>query len=279
MKLKTRTNQPVYYKLPVSSNMQSLSDDLLNSLRVGDVVQKKTGNQKHCYIVTYKEEKHGICLSYFACGYLETIAYDYTNGHLVYNSTDVCNIEDALANVKGFSGDVIVTTGPSDYIKSSDLPTSNGIYRLKVGNDYRGIFVCVITGQGFVGSGFYRGLAFSTGASIVNSSNNFTINNYNSQATKMYRHSVDLYDGTTKIGTFKVITPYSESFNDKDVQTICNDTKLNGCLWGYVVSGSFTSASCYFAPMKIVYFDDTGVQSIPGNVYGYTFKNDNVTLL
>ena len=92
MKLKTRTNQPVYYKLPVSSNIQSLSDDLLNSLRVGDVVQKKTGNQKHCYIVTYKEEKHGICLSHFACGYSETISYDYVGGHWVFNSKDVSEV-------------------------------------------------------------------------------------------------------------------------------------------------------------------------------------------
>lgn len=92
MKLKTRTNQPVYYKLPVSSNIQSMSDDLLNSLRVGDVVQKKTGNQKHCYVVTYKEEKHGICLSYVACGYMETISYDYTGGHWVFNSKDVCEV-------------------------------------------------------------------------------------------------------------------------------------------------------------------------------------------
>lgn len=89
MKLKTRTNQPVYYKLPVSSNIQSLSDDLLNSLRVGDVVQKKTGNQKHCYIVSYKEEKHGICLTYTDCSCVETISYDYTDGHWVFNSKDV----------------------------------------------------------------------------------------------------------------------------------------------------------------------------------------------
>lgn len=93
MKLKTRTNQPVYYKLPVSSNMEQLSDGLLNSLKVGDVVQKKTGNQKHCYIVTYKEEKKGICLSYFdGSGYMETISYDYTAGHWVYNSKDVTQV-------------------------------------------------------------------------------------------------------------------------------------------------------------------------------------------
>ena len=38
------------------SNIQSINDEELNSLKVGDVVQKKTGSQKHCYIVTYKEE-------------------------------------------------------------------------------------------------------------------------------------------------------------------------------------------------------------------------------
>ena len=93
MKLKTRTNQPVYYKLPVSSNIQSMSDDLLNSLRVGDVVQKKTGNQKHCYIVTYKEEKKGICLTYVdGSGYMETISYDYVGGHWVFNSKDITQV-------------------------------------------------------------------------------------------------------------------------------------------------------------------------------------------
>ena len=93
MKLKTRTNQPVYYKLPVSSNMEQLSDGLLNSLKVGDVVQKKTGEQKHCYIVSYKEEKHGICLTYVdGSGYMETISYDYTGGHWVFNSKDVTQV-------------------------------------------------------------------------------------------------------------------------------------------------------------------------------------------
>lgn len=71
------------------SNISELSDSLLNSLKVGDVVQKKTGNQIHCYIVTYKEENKGICLSYFdGSGYIETISYDYNGGHWVYNSKD-----------------------------------------------------------------------------------------------------------------------------------------------------------------------------------------------
>lgn len=121
MKLKTRTNQPVYYKLPVSSNIQSLSDDLLNSLRVGDVVQKKTGNQKHCYIVTYKEEKHGICLTYVDCGYMETISYDYTDGHWVYNSKDV-------KEVLGKNEDIQVKTltqSEANYQKEFNFSVSN----------------------------------------------------------------------------------------------------------------------------------------------------------
>lgn len=82
------------------SNITAMTDEQLNGLKVGDEVQKITGNQKHCYIVTYKEEQHGICLSYFACGYLETVSYDYTSSHWVYNSTDVFNIENAKINVR-----------------------------------------------------------------------------------------------------------------------------------------------------------------------------------
>ena len=75
-----------------SDNIAQMSDKELDELRVGDVVRKKTGNQYHCYFVTYKEEKHGICLSYFACGYTETVSYDYVEGHWVYNSKDVMEL-------------------------------------------------------------------------------------------------------------------------------------------------------------------------------------------
>lgn len=73
-------------------NIQAVSDDILNKLKVGDVVRKKTSDMKHCYVVSYKEENHGICLSYFAAGYTETVSYDYVGGHWVYNSTDVVPI-------------------------------------------------------------------------------------------------------------------------------------------------------------------------------------------
>lgn len=86
--MKTRTNQPI--ELFSTDDIEHLSDSVLNELKCGDIITKQTGNLKHTYVVSYKEEKHGICLSYFACGYLETISYDYINGHWVFNSKDVC---------------------------------------------------------------------------------------------------------------------------------------------------------------------------------------------
>ena len=44
-------------------------------------------------MVSYKEHHVGICLTYSAAGYLETVSYDYTDGHWVYNSTDVWQAE------------------------------------------------------------------------------------------------------------------------------------------------------------------------------------------
>ena len=39
------------------SNIKNLSSDVINELKCGDIISKKTGNQYHNYIVTYKEEK------------------------------------------------------------------------------------------------------------------------------------------------------------------------------------------------------------------------------
>ena len=75
-------------------NVSELSDEQLDSLRCGDIVAKKTGNQKHAYIVSYKGEGagEGICLTYCAAGYIETISYDYINGHWLFNSKDICEV-------------------------------------------------------------------------------------------------------------------------------------------------------------------------------------------
>lgn len=62
----------------------------LDALNVGDKVVKVTGKKKHLYLVTYKGEGagEGICLSYNAAGYGETVSYDRTESGWAYNSTD-----------------------------------------------------------------------------------------------------------------------------------------------------------------------------------------------
>ena len=85
--MKTRSNMPLF--VVETTNITALSNSQIDLLRCGDYLVKKTGNMQHAYKVTYKEDKHGICLSYFACGYSETVSYDYVDGNWVYNSTDI----------------------------------------------------------------------------------------------------------------------------------------------------------------------------------------------
>lgn len=69
-------------------NIKSLTDAQCEDLEVGDMVAKKTGNQYHVYVVTYKEKNQGLCLTYTDASVVETQSYDYTEGHWVYNSED-----------------------------------------------------------------------------------------------------------------------------------------------------------------------------------------------
>ena len=95
---------PVMIKV---SNITEMSDSQIDKLKVGDIVAKKTGNQYHSYRVSYKEEKQGICLTYSDASIVETVSYDYTNGHWVYNSTDVTELGDELPSIAGNADKVL----------------------------------------------------------------------------------------------------------------------------------------------------------------------------
>ncbi len=86
--IKKLLNGDYSVKLKDITNIQSLTDEQINELKAGDIVLKKTGEQTHAYIVSYKEEGQGICLTYADATYLETISYDYVDGNWVYNSKD-----------------------------------------------------------------------------------------------------------------------------------------------------------------------------------------------
>lgn len=73
------------------TDMTKLTNEQLDALNVGDKVVKVTGKQKHFYFVTYKGEGagEGICITYTAAGYGETVSYDRSGEGWAYNSTDV----------------------------------------------------------------------------------------------------------------------------------------------------------------------------------------------
>lgn len=79
------------FKLTTDGSIKDLTTDEINELKAGDIVLKTTGNQKHAYIVSYKEEGQGICLTYTDASCIETVSFDYTGGEWVYNSTDIVN--------------------------------------------------------------------------------------------------------------------------------------------------------------------------------------------
>ena len=73
----------------LNEEIESLPSEVLEQLDCGDFIIKKTGNMKHRYFVSYKEDGVGICFTYVACGYIETISYDKVDGVWVFNSKDV----------------------------------------------------------------------------------------------------------------------------------------------------------------------------------------------
>lgn len=75
------------------TNITTMGNDEINSISCGDIVIKNENGNKHTYVVTYKEDGQGICLTYTDATYLETVSYDYIGGNWTYNSTDTMPLE------------------------------------------------------------------------------------------------------------------------------------------------------------------------------------------
>ena len=80
------------------ANIKAVGDDILSKVKAGDIINKKTGDQKHAYVVSYKENNTGICLTYTDASVVETQSYDYTAGHWVYNSEDKVELVKCCTN-------------------------------------------------------------------------------------------------------------------------------------------------------------------------------------
>lgn len=102
-----------------TEDITTLSDEVCNALKCGDMINKVDSTGKHSYRVSYKKDEVGMCLTYSDASCVETISYDYTAGHWVYNSKDVTTIENMnkFEKIKDKSGHLRFIEG--DYTPES----------------------------------------------------------------------------------------------------------------------------------------------------------------
>ena len=73
-------------------SVEELTSEQCEALVVGQRVIKNNDGNKHAYVVSYKEDNVGMCLTYADCENVETIAYDCVEGEWQFNSKDVTHI-------------------------------------------------------------------------------------------------------------------------------------------------------------------------------------------
>ena len=83
----------------ITANPEALTAEQLASLKVGDQVIKTSGNQKHIYIVTYKDETaHEIALVYDDVHTVEEIYYEQDgNGNWKSALKELVNLDKVLS--------------------------------------------------------------------------------------------------------------------------------------------------------------------------------------
>lgn len=81
-----------YTRVYEVTNIKNISESILSALKAGDMVLKSDSTGKHAYIVSFKKDNVGLCLTYTDASVVETQSYDYTDGHWVYNSEDVTSL-------------------------------------------------------------------------------------------------------------------------------------------------------------------------------------------
>lgn len=90
--LKSEIPAPVLSRIEVT-DITALTADQLDALRNGDLVIKITGNQKHTYWVSYKDEVKGeLSLVYADHQNAEEVYYEKVEGAWTYIQTDITTI-------------------------------------------------------------------------------------------------------------------------------------------------------------------------------------------
>lgn len=136
-------------------DIEALTDEQLENLKAGDIVLKLTDGMKHTYIVTYKEDRVGLCLSYFDFGYSETVSYDYDSEFEAWTLNDVerLNIKQEIDNLKSSKQDKLtagsgITIDPETNEISSDGATYTAGANINISADNE--ISCTVDTSNFV---------------------------------------------------------------------------------------------------------------------------------
>lgn len=114
--------------MATTDNITNLTGDDIAKLRVGDVVVKQTGNQKHLYLVTYKEENVGICMTYVDAYISETVSYDCIEGVWTYNSTDIVEKQAKLTAGDNITiNDNTISATDTKYTAGTGISITDGV--------------------------------------------------------------------------------------------------------------------------------------------------------
>ena len=113
-----RANGAIDAGTVVVNNITSIDGDTLSSLKAGDIVLKNDSTGKHAYVVSFKKDGTGICLTYTDASVVETVSYDFTGNAWVYNSTDITPL--------GGGTDITASDIDSESATSGQVLTANG---------------------------------------------------------------------------------------------------------------------------------------------------------
>ena len=113
-----------------TDNVTTLTTEDINNLRAGDIVLKEDVSGKHAYIVSYKKDGTGICLTYTDATYIETVSYDYnsTTHEWTYNSMDATEVQPKLTagdNVSITNG--VISATDTTYTAGDNITIEDGV--------------------------------------------------------------------------------------------------------------------------------------------------------
>ena len=116
----------------VVDGVTALTAEQLDALKAGDVVVKTTGDLKHAYKVTFRNDT-GMCITYADAENVETVSYDKIEGVWTYNSTDITPIGNQRSQLVTLCEALKTAEVVSSYTVSETR--TNNVYTIEFNNE------------------------------------------------------------------------------------------------------------------------------------------------